>query len=58
MTAESFDNQHKVFEISTSSSNDDLLDLFAFHVAKDKIKLEPLDAAPATEAVVEPHALA
>jgi len=47
VTAESFDNQHKVFEISTSSSNDDLLDLFAFHVAKDKIKLEPLDAAPA-----------
>ncbi len=45
--AESFDNQHKLFEISTSSSNDDLLDLFAFHVAKDKIKLEPLEAAPA-----------
>ncbi len=45
--AESFDNQHKVFEIATSSSNDDLLDLFAFHVAKEKIKLEPMDAAPA-----------
>ncbi|WP_342132274.1 chemotaxis protein CheW [Hydrogenophaga sp. OTU3427] len=44
---ESFDNQHKVFEISTASSNDDLLDLFAFHVSKDKIKLEPLDVAPA-----------
>ena len=47
VTGESFDNQHKVFEISTSSSNDDLLDLFAFHVAKDKIQLVPLDAAPA-----------
>ena len=49
--SESFDNQHKVFEIQSSSSNDDLLDLFAFHVAKDKIKLEPLDAAPAPEPV-------
>ncbi|MFC7461498.1 chemotaxis protein CheA [Hydrogenophaga defluvii] len=47
--SESFENQHKVFEIQSSSSNDDLLDLFAFHVAKDKIKLEPLDAAPAPE---------
>ncbi|MDP3521585.1 MAG: chemotaxis protein CheW [Hydrogenophaga sp.] len=54
VTAESFDNQHKVFEISTSSSNDDLLDLFAFHVAKDKIKLEPLDAAPAPEPAPAP----
>jgi two-component system chemotaxis sensor kinase CheA len=37
-----------VFEIQTTSSNDDLTDLFAFHVAKDKIKL--LDAAAAAPA--------
>jgi two-component system chemotaxis sensor kinase CheA len=45
---EAFENGHKVFHISTTSSDDDLLDLFAFHVAKDKIRLE------AAELVAEP----
>lgn len=43
--AERTDNGCKVFEIDTTSTDDDLLDLFAFHVAKEKISLQPLTAA-------------
>ena len=37
--AERVENGCKVFDITTSSTDDDLLDLFAFHVAKEKIQL-------------------
>lgn len=39
----------RVYDISTSSTEDELLDLFAFHVAKDQIRLEApgyTEAAP------------
>ncbi|MBS0467170.1 MAG: chemotaxis protein CheW [Proteobacteria bacterium] len=35
------------FAVQTSSSNDDLLDLMTFHVAKDKVAIAALDAAAA-----------
>ena len=41
------DNSYKIYDIQTSSSNDDLLDLFSFHVSKDKIGLYDA-SAPAT----------
>jgi len=55
ITAEREENGCKVFEFTTTSSNDDLLDLFAFHVAKDKIVLSDAQAASAP-AAVEPAA--
>ncbi|MFW9595306.1 MAG: Hpt domain-containing protein, partial [Macromonas sp.] len=39
IVSERQDNNYKVYDIQTSSSNDDLLDLFSFHVSKDKIGL-------------------
>ncbi|TDQ41377.1 chemotaxis protein CheW [Tepidicella xavieri] len=48
ITAERVDNGSKVYEITTQSTDDDLLDLFAFHVAKDKIRLLPAESAPAS----------
>ncbi|MEW5886230.1 MAG: chemotaxis protein CheW [Pseudomonadota bacterium] len=39
--AESEQDGCRVYEIETSSSDADLLDLFAFHVAKDAIRLQP-----------------
>lgn len=38
----------RVFEVVTSSSNDDLLDLFAFHVAREQVSISELDHTPAT----------
>ena len=46
ITAESESQGSKVFTIDTSSSDDDLLDLFTFHVARDKIQLQRADARP------------
>jgi two-component system, chemotaxis family, sensor kinase CheA len=47
--SERVEGHHKVYELSTTSSDSELLDLFAFHVAKEKIALLPMDAAaPAT----------
>jgi len=37
----------RLFLVETSSTNDDLLDLFAFHVSKDQVEMRSLDAAPA-----------
>ena len=37
----------KYYDITTTSSNDDLLDLFAFHVARDQIVLQETAAAAA-----------
>ncbi len=42
--AERSEGDCKIYEIETTSSNDDLLDLFAFHVAKEKISLQDLHA--------------
>ncbi len=36
---------HHYFTVETSSSNEDLLDLFAFHVAKEQVQILPLTAA-------------
>lgn len=47
--AESEQNGCRVYEIETSSSDADLIDLFAFHVAKDAIRLQPSGAASAPE---------
>ncbi len=44
--AEREDNGFKYYDITTTSSDDDLLDLFAFHVAREQIVLK----ATATEA--------
>jgi two-component system, chemotaxis family, sensor kinase CheA len=50
----------RVFEVQTTSSNDDLIDLFAFHVSKDKINLsdtpptEGVAAAPVAASSVVP----
>ncbi|TSE18582.1 Chemotaxis protein CheA [Tepidimonas alkaliphilus] len=50
--AERTEGQLRIYEIDTSSSDDELLDLFSFHVAREQIRLEPLDggAAPAAPA--------
>ena len=49
------------FKVVTTSSDDDLLDLFSFHVAREHVKLLPLTAgfgfhsgAPGAPAVLEP----
>lgn len=36
----------RVFAVETASSDDELLDLFVFHVAKDQVKIRDLAAAP------------
>ena len=48
--SEQEDGARKIFEIDTTSTNDDLLDLFAFHVAKEQIELQEAGAAPAVQA--------
>ncbi len=35
----------RVFHASTSSSNEDLLDLFAFHVSREQVNIREMDAA-------------
>jgi len=56
-------SDERVFEVQTSSSNDDLLDLFAFHVSREQVSIQevtPVDAgAPASAGAtvaVEPAA--
>jgi two-component system chemotaxis sensor kinase CheA len=41
------DNAKRVFAVETTSSDGDLIDLFAFHVSKENILIIDLDAAPA-----------
>jgi two-component system chemotaxis sensor kinase CheA len=56
--------QSRLFDVQTSSTDDDLLDLFAFHVAKEQVRITaagaPAEAAPAAAAAqapaVEEHA--
>ena len=44
----------RVFKVSTTSSNDDLLDLFAFHVSREQVTItEAAGAAPAATAWVD-----
>ncbi len=52
--AERVENGCKVFDITTTSTDDDLLDLFAFHVAKEKIALNPAVAPSASTPAVPP----
>ncbi|NIC41944.1 chemotaxis protein CheW [Aquabacterium sp. A08] len=54
ITGERDDGGRKVYLIDTTSSDADLLDLFAFHVAKEKIALLPAGAAPAPAPVAPP----
>ena len=37
----------RLFRVETTSSDDDLLDLFAFHVARDKVQISGVPASPA-----------
>ncbi|MBX9935076.1 MAG: chemotaxis protein CheW, partial [Burkholderiaceae bacterium] len=47
----------RLFLVETSSTNDDLLDLFAFHVSKDQVHIRPMDEAPAPAAAANPYEL-
>lgn len=46
----------RVFDVSTSSSNEDLLDLFAFHVAREQVNIQEI--APAEVLALGPQATA
>jgi two-component system chemotaxis sensor kinase CheA len=50
--AERDEGQMRVYDIETSSTDAELLDLFSFHVAREQVQLLPLDeaAAPAPSA--------
>ena len=44
----------RLFQVETASTDDDLLDLFTFHVSREQIEIKPVAAAPApAPAVVE-----
>ncbi|GAB3186986.1 chemotaxis protein CheW [Hydrogenophaga aquatica] len=53
--SEQDDNGRKVFEIDTTSTDDDLLDLFAFHVSKDQIVLQDAAALAAPAPAASPE---
>ncbi|MCX7814173.1 MAG: chemotaxis protein CheW [Tepidimonas ignava] len=55
ITAERTEGAQRIYEIDTTSSDDELLDLFSFHVAREHIRLEPLDA-PASAPSAAPAA--
>ncbi|WP_440108752.1 chemotaxis protein CheW [Acidovorax sp. BL-A-41-H1] len=40
----------RLFSVETTSTNDDLLDLFAFHVSKDRVRIRDAGAAAASAA--------
>lgn len=42
----------RVFEVETASSNDDLLDLFAFHVSREHIRIAAVEESTVTETPV------
>ena len=44
------DAQTRLFEVETSSTDDDLLDLFAFHVSKEQVQIRTMDGADVQEA--------
>ncbi len=51
----------RLFAVETSSTNDDLLDLFAFHVSKEQVQIRPVgataDEAPAGANTDNPYGL-
>jgi two-component system, chemotaxis family, sensor kinase CheA len=47
---------HRLFRVETASSNDDLLDLFAFHVAREKVQISSASAAAVEVAAVNVQA--
>jgi two-component system, chemotaxis family, sensor kinase CheA len=49
---------HRLFRVETASSDDDLLDLFAFHVARDKVQISGASAAPVEVATANVQAAA
>lgn len=46
----------RVFDVETASSNDDLLDLFAFHVAREKVSVTEHAEVPVAPTLVAPSA--
>jgi len=44
----------RVFEVQTSSTNEDLLDLFAFHVSREHVTIADMSASGPHEGVQEP----
>jgi two-component system chemotaxis sensor kinase CheA len=48
----------RVFAVETTSTNDDLLDLFVFHVAKELVTIRDLDAEVAAAAEAPPELVA
>lgn len=54
ITAQRDEGNFRIYEIDTTSSDDDLLDLFAFHVAREQVTLTAADAS-ATSAESSDH---
>ncbi len=52
------DKSKRIFSVETTSSDGDLIDLFAFHVAKENIRIIDLNAAPAPVQAPAPAAKA
>lgn len=64
ITAERDEGSFRIYDIDTTSADDELLDLFAFHVAREQVTLTaaeapaaptPAAAAPAAEATATPE---
>lgn len=48
----------RLFRVETSSSDDDLLDLFAFHVARDKVQISNVSTSPTESATADASVMA
>jgi two-component system chemotaxis sensor kinase CheA len=48
----------RFFAVETASTDEDLLDLFAFHVSRDYIQIKAIESSPAATAVVAGNAAA
>ncbi|RCW67639.1 chemotaxis protein CheW [Pseudorhodoferax soli] len=55
---ESAQTDRRSYEVTTSSSNDDLLDLFVFHVAKELVDIREESAAPTEDPLAAEEARA
>jgi two-component system chemotaxis sensor kinase CheA len=49
------DKATRIFAVETSSSDSELIDLFAFHVAKENIRIHPAGQAPAPAPIAAPQ---